>query len=156
MTSGIAFTPEEMEQLKKQILSIMIDGTHVPFMAACKGCGVSKSVAYEWRTADPEFDKAVGAAQRWTKETGLDFAETVLMKKIRKEETAALLFYLKTQGKERGYIEKTVVAGDQENPVQHNHRGRFTLTFGTEDNDGDDDAGGDKAPAAPGDAVGPA
>lgn len=40
------------------------------------------------------------------KETNLDVAETKLMQAINKGELAAVFFYLKTQGKRRGYIER--------------------------------------------------
>ena len=40
------------------------------------------------------------------KETNLDVAETKLMQAINKGELAAVFFYLKTQGKKRGYIER--------------------------------------------------
>ena len=37
----------------------------------------------------------------------LDFAESQLYKQIADNSTAATIFYLKTKGKHRGYIEKT-------------------------------------------------
>ena len=40
------------------------------------------------------------------KETNLDVAETKLMKAVNDGELAAIFFYLKTQGKRRGYIER--------------------------------------------------
>lgn len=154
MTSGVAFTPEEIDAKKKAIVNSIVTGTDITFSGACMAHDVGVSTAHEWRNADEAFDKAIIAARKVSRYTGLDFAESVLIKKIRKEETVAVLFYLKTQGKDRGYVEKTVLAGDAGNPLQHNHTGEFTLTFGTEDNDGEQpadnpDAGkADDAPVA--------
>lgn len=40
------------------------------------------------------------------KESQLDLAESKLITKIREKDLGAICFYLKTQGKKRGYIEK--------------------------------------------------
>ena len=39
-------------------------------------------------------------------ESNIDFAETVLLKNIREGKETSLIFFLKTKGRERGYIEK--------------------------------------------------
>lgn len=44
----------------------------------------------------------------------LDLAEGKLIKAIRDEKLAAIIFYLKCKGKARGYIEKTEIAGEIE------------------------------------------
>lgn len=106
MTQGIAYTPEETEQYKKQIVEYLAESIHGTFSAACHKYGVSKTIGYEWRTADPEFNKSVDAARHSAKQSGLDMAEGKLMKKINDEDTTSILFYLKTQGKDRGYIER--------------------------------------------------
>lgn len=154
MTSGVAFTPEEMEIKKSAIVNSIVSGTDITFSGACMAHAVGVATVYEWRETDVAFDKAIIAARKISRATGIDFAESVLIKKIRKEETVAVLFYLKTQGKDRGYVEKTVHAGDPANPIQH--AGQFTLTFGTEDNDGDDEPADKAAAPAEGNAVGPA
>ena len=41
----------------------------------------------------------------------LDFAESQLHKQIAKQSTAATIFYLKTKGKKRGYIERQEITG---------------------------------------------
>jgi hypothetical protein len=46
------------------------------------------------------------------KEHMLDFTEGKLYEAIRKGELAAIFFYLKTQGKKRGYIERQEVTGN--------------------------------------------
>ena len=72
---------------------------------ACRECDISRSQFYSWQKADDEFKKEVEAVEEHT----LDFVESVLYKQIREGNTACLIFYLKTRGKKRGYIEKQLV-----------------------------------------------
>lgn len=157
MTSGVAFTPEETEALKADIVRMIAEGVDITFTGACYAKGLGVSTAYEWREKDLDWKAAVDAARKMSRETGLDFAENVLVKKIRQEETTCVFYYLDRHGKERGYVkqQKTILEGGDK-PVGLS--GDFTLTFGTEDNDGDDNefgpAGG--APAnGPGTEVAP-
>lgn len=59
----------------------------------------------------------VRQAQKDTVESTLDLAETKLMKKISEGHMTALIFYLKTQGKHRGYVEGREVSGKGGGPV---------------------------------------
>lgn len=52
-----------------------------------------------------------------SKEEMLDFAEGKLYQKIRADDNTAIIFYLKTQGKSRGYIERQEVTGREGIPV---------------------------------------
>ena len=47
----------------------------------------------------------------------LDFAETMLMKHIREGDTTSLIFYLKTKGRERGYVERVEATGANGSPL---------------------------------------
>ena len=53
-----------------------------------------------------EEDKELQEAQQSAKESNIDFAEGQLKKLIQQENPTAILFYLKTIGRNRGYIEK--------------------------------------------------
>lgn len=70
---------------------------------ACKESGISRRTFYSWKEEDEEFAKAVNEIQ----EVSLDFAESKLLTRIKKEDTTAIIFYLKTKGKGRGYIERS-------------------------------------------------
>lgn len=69
---------------------------------ACKGVPIVRETYYRWCREDAEFK----ASCEDVEEGLLDFAETMLQKKIRDGATAELLFFLKTKGKKRGYIER--------------------------------------------------
>lgn len=73
--------------------------------SACKTVGVGRTIFYKYLKEDPEFAAAVDDIQNIT----LDFAESQLHKQIKDGSTAATIFYLKTKGKKRGYIERTEV-----------------------------------------------
>ena len=56
----------------------------------------------------------VAEALRDAREAQIDFAEGVLQGLIAEGNVAAVIFYLKTQAKARGYIERTEVDGSHE------------------------------------------
>lgn len=61
-----------------------------------------RSTFYRWMQEDEEFAQQVKEIQDIT----LDFAEAQLFRQIKEGNTTATIFYLKTKGKERGYVEK--------------------------------------------------
>lgn len=65
----------------------------------------------KWRLDDPVFAEAIVAAVCAAKEVRLDFAEAKLLENIGNNDNAAIIFYLKTQGRERDYGDK----------IEHNH-----------------------------------
>lgn len=66
---------------------------------------IHRSTFYRWMQEDEEFAKQVQEIQDIT----LDFAEAQLFKQIKDGNTTATIFYLKTKGKGRGYIERQEV-----------------------------------------------
>ena len=71
---------------------------------ACKAANISRQTFYDWMK-----DQSFATKVEEVKEGLLDFAEHQLLSNIRDGKTAEILFYLKTKGKKRGYIERQEV-----------------------------------------------
>lgn len=113
-----------MDNRKKEILQALEDKKGI-VSEACKSIGFSRSTFYDWLSNDPEFKAAVADIQ----ETAIDYVEGKLFQKITgvsvsrgmDSETGepivyevppsdtAIIFYLKTKAKHRGYIERQEV-----------------------------------------------
>jgi|11_taG_2_1085331.scaffolds.fasta_scaffold00814_25 hypothetical protein len=72
---------------------------------ACKTAGCSRETFYKYCREDEEFKTKVEDISNIT----LDFAESQLHKQIMDGNTTATIFYLKTKGKNRGYVERSEV-----------------------------------------------
>ena len=68
---------------------------------ACKVVGIDRSTHYGWVKDDEDYKKAVED----TDNVVLDFAESQLHKQIKSGNATSTIFFLKTRGKKRGYIE---------------------------------------------------
>jgi hypothetical protein len=77
---------------------------------ACKAANLSRAIHYVWYNSDATYKQNVDDIQ----EMVIDFVEGYLYELIKKGDTAATLFYLKTRGKKRGFIERN---DDQLPPV---------------------------------------
>lgn len=69
---------------------------------ACKMVGIHRDTHYSWLNSDLEYKRQVESIADMT----LDFAESQLHKQIKDGEVSSTIFYLKTKGKKRGYIER--------------------------------------------------
>ena len=79
---------------------------------ACKAMGISRQTHYNW-LKDQEYKAAVEELS----EVAVDFAESHLHKLIRDGNPAATIFFLKTKGKGRGYIERQEIAVAEKKPL---------------------------------------
>lgn len=75
---------------------------------ACKQVGIGRTTFYEYINKDDKFAKEVADIQN----IALDFAESQLHKQIQDGNTSATIFYLKTKGKKRGYVERSEIVHD--------------------------------------------
>ena len=80
---------------------------------ACEKVGVDRKTHYNWLKDDPEYKAAVDQIQ----ESVIDFAESHLYKLIKEGNPAANIFYLKTKGKNRGYIERQEIEVSERKPL---------------------------------------
>ena len=70
--------------------------------SACKAVGISRETHYRWLREDEEYSTSV----RSIEDIALDFAESQLHKQIKEGEVSSTIFFLKTKGKRRGYVER--------------------------------------------------
>lgn len=80
---------------------------------ACKEVGISRITHYQWYKTDEDYRREVDDVG----EDALDFAESHLLRQIQNGEVSSTIFYLKTKGKKRGYIERTELTGGDGNPL---------------------------------------
>ena len=99
---------------KKKIFLEALETTLGVITQACKATGVGRRSVYEWRDKDPQFRQDMDDIT----EVAIDFAESQLFKQIQQGNTTATIFYLKTKGKERGYVERQEHAGVQNKPIE--------------------------------------
>lgn len=75
---------------------------------ACKSVGISRETHYKWLREDESYKESVDDLVN----VALDFAETQLHKQISKGNPTSTIFYLKTKGKNRGYVERQEIQHD--------------------------------------------
>ena len=97
---------EQTEHNKKAVL-IALEKTFGVVTTACKNAQIGRTQFYQWIKDDQEFAKQVTEIQ----EVALDMAESQLHKQILEGSTSATIFYLKTKGKKRGYVERQEFTG---------------------------------------------
>lgn len=74
----------------------------------CDAIGINRLTFYRWREADPELERMLHEAV----EGVIDFTESQLLKAIKAGDVKAIIFFLKTKGKHRGYVETAELIGN--------------------------------------------
>jgi hypothetical protein len=97
-----------MRSIKKKCVLDALEKSLGVVSTACKSAGISRRTYYNWMANDTAFKYAVEDINEYA----LDFAESKLYELIEDSNVAATIFYLKTKGKARGYIERSEVAVD--------------------------------------------
>jgi len=105
MTDSLGHTKKAMIEALEKSLGIVTQ--------ACKVVGISRDTHYRWMKDDEEYKQAVQELG----DVALDFAESKLHKLIDQGNPAATIFYLKTKGKERGYVERQEIAVAEKKPL---------------------------------------
>lgn len=75
---------------------------------ACDAAKISRMTFYRWKKEDPEFASLVSEIE----EASIDYVESKLIENIDNNKTSEILFYLKTKGKNRGYVERQEIQTD--------------------------------------------
>tara|TARA_R110002126_G_scaffold50290_1_gene138797 strand:+ start:155 stop:493 length:339 start_codon:yes stop_codon:yes gene_type:complete len=70
--------------------------------SACKSVDIARQTHYRWLQEDAEYKAAVDELS----DVAIDFAESHLHKQIKGGNSTSTIFYLKTKGKKRGYVER--------------------------------------------------
>ena len=68
---------------------------------AARSCNISRRTHYRWLEEDEDYAESVKDIQ----ESAIDFAESSLHQQIREKIPSSTIFFLKTKGKHRGYVE---------------------------------------------------
>jgi hypothetical protein len=92
--------------LKKQMIEAM-EKTLGIVTSAAKMVGINRSTHYIWMEKDDEYRGKINSIS----DLALDFVESQLFKSIENHSDTATIFYLKTKGKKRGYIERQELTG---------------------------------------------
>jgi hypothetical protein len=74
---------------------------------AAKKAGIDRRTHYKWMQADPEYAENIKELE----DVSIDFAESCLFSQMKRGDNAPTIFYLKTKGKKRGYVEGMQVIG---------------------------------------------
>jgi len=69
---------------------------------AAEALKISPVTLYRWIKRSPELQQSLNNIRN----ANIDMAESALIDKIKKGDLTAIIFYLKCQGKSRGYVER--------------------------------------------------
>jgi hypothetical protein len=118
--------------LKKNAMLKALESTLGVVTSACEVVGIDRRTHYRWMNEDEDYKAKVESLT----DLAVDFAESQLFELIKgahrevstpdgeviriqdAPNTSATIFYLKTRGKKRGYVERTELAGVNDAPIQ--------------------------------------
>tara|TARA_Y100000401_G_scaffold32952_1_gene24340 strand:- start:1833 stop:2183 length:351 start_codon:yes stop_codon:yes gene_type:complete len=105
---------DKSRHIKKEAMLQALENSLGVVTVACKSANIPRSTYYKWLKEDKEFADQVKEIEN----IALDFAESQLHSQIKNGNTPATIFYLKTKGKKRGYIEKQELDLTSAEPVK--------------------------------------
>jgi hypothetical protein len=118
--------------LKKNAMLKALESTLGVVTSACEVVGIDRRTHYRWLQEDEAYRVQVESLT----DLAVDFAESQLFELIKgahrevstpdgeviriqdAPNTSATIFYLKTRGKKRGYVERNEIAGVNDAPIQ--------------------------------------
>ena len=103
---------------KKELFLVVFEKKQTNISAACKAVPIDRKTFYAWMKSDEDFKGKIVAIE----EGLIDWAESELRKSMKAGQYVPTIFFLKTKGKKRGYIEKT----------EHEHSGAIKFEASNE------------------------
>lgn len=97
---------EKREANKDEFLQIL-EASAGLVATACKKANISRGTYYRWYREDENFAERADDVKEMQK----DAAEALILKKMKDGDTSMLIFYAKTQMKDRGYVERKELVG---------------------------------------------
>jgi hypothetical protein len=98
---------QQNQHIKKEQFLEALEKSMGIMSQAAKKIGVDRTTPYKWMREDEEYDARVKELLN----VSLDFVEGKLFEAIDKNNITGIIFYLKTKGKQRGYVERHELAG---------------------------------------------
>lgn len=102
------------EEEQKGLFLICLEASLGNVKEACEIAGIGRTQFYHWRRTDKEFKQATLDV----KEGLIDLAEQKLMEKVEEGVMDAIKFFLKCQGKDRGWVERKEISGAGGGPIK--------------------------------------
>jgi len=98
---------QQNQHIKKEQFLQALEKSMGIMSQAAKKIGVDRTTPYKWMREDEEYDARVKELLN----VSLDFVEGKLFEAIDNNNITGIIFYLKTKGKHRGYVERHELAG---------------------------------------------
>lgn len=112
-TSALSTSKKGQTKYKPEVIVEALNQSNGLISLAARRIGCDRATIYNYRKRFPEVAQAI-TDQR---EQMTDVAELSLFNQVKNGEAWAVCFYLKTQGKERGYVERQEHTGKDGEPI---------------------------------------
>jgi hypothetical protein len=106
-----------MKRVTIAAIEPLIDKTNGNIAAIARSLGFSRTAIYNCIAKHPALVQAIEDARQGM----LDNVESSLYRAVLDGNVVAMIFYLKTQGKRRGWVERQEITGQDGGPVEHHH-----------------------------------
>jgi len=97
----IKFKKGELENHKLRFLDLLSRNMGMVYQT-CKTSGIPYHMHKKWLETDPVYARNIESIENMA----IDFAEATLLSLIKDKNPQATMFYLKTKGAKRGYLDK--------------------------------------------------
>ena len=98
---------QQNQHIKKEQFLEALEKSMGIMSQAAKKIGLDRTTPYKWMREDDDYNDRVKELLN----VSLDFVEGKLFEAIQDGNITAIIFYLKTKGKVRGYVERHELAG---------------------------------------------